>query len=509
VLLSAVSLTKTFDGVQALGGLSFELLAGEVHALVGENGAGKTTFVRIVTGAERADGGSLAIDGADVAFATPAEARARGIAAIHQQPALFPDLSVAENIALSVERGAPWSRVSWRRRDRDSRALLERLGASIDPSRLVDTLTLPEQQLVEIAKVVGAEARIVLMDEPTSALTGREVDRLFAVIDRLRAAGAGIIYISHRLEEIRRIADRVTVIRDGRTAASGLDAVTPDDEIIRLMVGRAVEAVPAGPAGLDGGRLADVALEVRGLSARASGLADISFSVRRGEVLGVAGLVGSGRTELAEIVFGLRPSDGGEVWIRGARTRIRSPGEAIQAGLAYVPEDRRRHGVIADFDVAANTSLASLDRLAPAGFIRRGAERELAERYVRRFNIRTPSVGSAVGHLSGGNQQKVALARWLATSPSVLMLDEPTQGVDVGAKAEIHGLIRDLAAEGLAVVMISSDLSEVLRLSDRVLVMRRGRVSGILGRDDATTATVMTLAVGPAPKEPALGNAQP
>jgi rhamnose transport system ATP-binding protein len=507
--LSAVSLTRSFDGVQALRDLSFELLAGEVHALVGENGAGKTTFVRIVTGAERADGGSLAVDGADVAFATPAEARARGIAAIYQQPALFPDLSVAENIALPVERGAPWSRVSWRRRDRDSRALLERLGASIDPSRLVDTLSLPEQQLVEIAKAVGAEARILLMDEPTSALTGREVDRLFAVIHRLRAAGAGIIYISHRLEEIRRIADRVTVIRDGRTVASGLDAVTPDGEIIRLMVGRDVEAVPAGLGERDGGRAGDVALEIRGLSGRASGLADVSFSVRRGEILGVAGLVGSGRTELAETVFGLRPQDAGEVWIRGARTRIRSPAEAIQAGLAYVPEDRRRHGVIADFDVAANTGLASLGRLASAGFIRRRAERDLAEQYVRRFNIRTPSVDSAVGHLSGGNQQKVALARWLATSPSVLILDEPTQGVDVGAKAEIHVLIRELAAEGLAVVMISSDLSEVLQLSDRVLVMRRGRVSGILGRDEATTATVMTLAVGPAPNEPSLADAQP
>jgi rhamnose transport system ATP-binding protein len=501
-LLHASSLTRSFAGVHALSDLSFELRRGEVHALVGENGAGKTTFVRIVTGAETADGGSLAIDGRGVVFRTPAEARAQGIAAIYQQPALFPDLSVAENITLPVERGAPWSHVSWRRRYDDSRALLERLGASLDPARLVETLSLPEQQLVEIAKAVGADARILLMDEPTSALTTREVDRLFAVIDRLRGTGAGVIYISHRLEEIRRVADRVTVIRDGRTVRSDLDPRTPHDELIRLMVGRDIEPAPSRAHELAGGQAGELALEVRGLSASASGLADISFAVRRGEVLGIAGLVGSGRTELAETLFGLRPRDGGEVRIGGMAAPLRSPAQAIRAGVAYVPEDRRRHGVIAEFDVAANTSLASLDRLATAGFVRRQAERDLAADYVRRFNIRTPSVRSAVGNLSGGNQQKVALARWLATRPSVLILDEPTQGVDVGAKAEIHRLIRKLAAEGLAVIVISSDLSEILLLADQVLVMRRGRTAGMVGRADATTESVMSLALGAAAAEP-------
>jgi rhamnose transport system ATP-binding protein len=491
VLLSTIALTKAYDGVQALRGLSFDLAPGEVHALVGENGAGKSTFVRIVTGAEVPDDGTLTIDGREVAFAAPADARALGIAAIYQQPALFPDLSVAENIALPLERGRFWSRVSWAERRRRARALLDRLGAGIDPSRLVETLSLPEQQLVEIAKAVGANARILLMDEPTAALAGREVDRLFGVVDRLRAAGAGIVYISHRLDEIRQIADRVTVIRDGRTAAADLDPATPEEEIIRLMVGRGVET-----SVLPGTHRGEVAIGVSGLTSRAAGLSGISFEVRCGEILGIAGLVGSGRTALAETLFGLRPRDAGDIRVRAGQIDIQSPDEAIRAGIAYVPEDRRRHGVIADLDVAANTGLASLARLAPRGWLRPQAERALADEYVRRFGIRTASVRAAVGTLSGGNQQKVALARWLATSPSVLMLDEPTQGVDVGAKAEIHALIRELAAGGLAVLMISSDLPEILRLSHRVLVMRRGRVAGALRREEASSDRVMALAVG-------------
>ncbi len=502
MLLRATSLAKTFPGVQALRDLSFELRAGEVHALVGENGAGKSTFVRILTGAETPDSGALTIDDTEAVFERPADAGRRGIAAIYQQPALFPDLSVAENIALPTERGRAWSRVSWPERARQSRRLLERLGASIDPSRLVQTLSLPEQQLVEIAKAIGADARILLMDEPTASLTSREVDRLFTVIDRLRSGGTGIIYISHRLEEVRRIADRVTIIRDGSTVASDIDPATPSRDIVHLMVGRAVDTADRASA-----QIGSEALEVRGLSSRSSGLADVTFSVGRGEVVGVAGLVGSGRTELAETLFGLRPRDTGQIAIGGRPVEIRSPREAIRAGLAYVPEDRRRHGVIADFDVASNTGLASLDRLAPRGWLHRQAERNLAEGYVRRFNIRTPSVRSVVATLSGGNQQKVALARWLATSPAVLMLDEPTQGVDVGAKVEIHRLIRELAADGLAVMLISSDLSEILLLSDRILVMQRGRASGILRRDEATTEAVMTLALNPSTDRPVASTA--
>ncbi len=490
-LLVASQLEKSFPGVRALAGLSLELAAGEVHALVGENGAGKSTFVRIITGAETADAGSLTIDGALVSFSAPADARACGIAAIYQHPALFPDLSVAENIALPVEVGRPWSRVNWSRRVAESRALLDRLGAAIDVRRRVETLSLPEQQLVEIAKAVGANARILLMDEPTAALTDPEVDRLFAVIGKLRASGAGVLYISHRLDEVRRIANRVTVIRDGQTVASGLAADTNPSEIIRLMVGRAVEHVPGVSSRSNQG----VALEVRGLSSASAGVTDISFSACAGEILGVAGLVGSGRTELAETLFGLRPAEAGEIYVRGARHEFRSPSEAVSAGLAYVPEDRRRHGVIADLSVAANTSLASLGRVSSSGFVKRQAERDLASAYISRFGIRTPSTDTAVGLLSGGNQQKVALARWLATSPSILILDEPTQGVDVGAKAEIHALMRDLVAGGLAIVMISSDLPEILAMSDRVLVMRRGTSSGVLERSDASAEAILALAV--------------
>ena len=490
-LLAASHLEKFFAGVHALAGLSFELEAGEVHALVGENGAGKSTFVRIITGAEHADAGSLTIDGTPVSFGSPGDARARGIAAIYQQPALFPDLTVAENIALSSERRRAWSIVDWTQRFDESRALLVELGAAIDVRRRVETLSLPEQQLVEIAKAVGAHARILLMDEPTASLTEPDVDRLFAVIRTLRASGAGILYISHRLDEVRRIADRVTVIRDGRTVASGLGAETPPADIIRLMVGRAVEPMPAPREASHGIPV----LEVRGLSSVAAGVTDISFSVHAGEILGVSGLVGSGRTELAETLFGLRLAEAGDVYLNGARQAFRSPADAVRAGLAYVPEDRRRHGVVSDLSVAANTSLASLDRVASAGFVNRQAERRLAAEYIDRFAIRTPSPETDVGSLSGGNQQKVALARWLATTPSVLILDEPTQGVDVGAKAEIHALMRELAAHGLAIVMISSDLPEILAMSDRVLVMRRGTCSGVLDRDAANAEAVLTLAV--------------
>lgn len=490
-LLVASHLEKSFAGVRALRGLSFELAAGEVHALVGENGAGKSTFVRIITGAESPDGGTLEIDGTPVEFTTPADARARGIAAIYQHPALFPDLTVAENIALPVERGRPWSRVDWTRRFDDSRAALDRLGAAIDVRRLVATLSLPEQQLVEIAKAVSANARLLLMDEPTAALTDLEVERLFAVIARLRASGAAILYISHRLDEVRRIADRVTVIRDGATVAARLAPDTSANDIVRLMAGRFVAAAPPDSSRERG----QVLLDVRHLSSAAAGVSDVSFEAAAGEILGIAGLVGSGRTELAETIFGLRPISSGDVFVSGARCTFRTPADAVKAGVAYVPEDRRRHGVLADFSVSENTSLAALHRVSSSGLVSRDAERDLASEYVSRFGIRTSSTDTPVGLLSGGNQQKVSLARWLATRPRILILDEPTQGVDVGAKSEIHALVGQLAAEGLAIVLISSDLPEILAMSDRVLVMRRGSVAGVLDRADATSEAVLALAV--------------
>jgi rhamnose transport system ATP-binding protein len=491
VLLQASAISKSFAGVRALRSVSFDLRAGEVHALVGENGAGKSTLIKVITGAETPDSGTLLVGGRPIAHMDPATSRALGIAAIYQQPALFPDLTVAENIALSLERGGSWRRIDWKGRWQQAAALLDRVSASIDPGRLVESLSMPEQQLVEIAKAVGVDAKIVIMDEPTAALTEREVDSLFRVIRVLRRAGSGIIYISHRLEEVFAVADRITVLRDGETVTTSDAANVTRPELIRMMVGRELTAVfPKRPVAIG-----SVALEVRELSNRAAGVRDVSFTVRRGEILGLAGLVGSGRTQLAETLFGLTPADGGEILVHGARVEVASPADAIGAGIGYVPEDRRRHGVVLELDVAANTSLANLEKLSRRGLLDRDAERRAAQSYVDRFRIKTPSVYAETGTLSGGNQQKVALARWLATSPSVLILDEPTQGVDVGSKAEIHALIQELAEQGLAIVMISSELPEILGMSDRVGVMHAGTIRRVLAREEATQSAVFSLAL--------------
>jgi len=490
-LLEAASITKSFAGVRALAGVSFDVRAGEVHALVGENGAGKSTLIKIMTGAETADSGTVAVGDTIVRQMDPHTSRALGIAAIYQQPALFPHLTIAENIALTLESGHAWRRIDWMARRRNAAELLARIGSSLDPERLVETLTMPEQQLIEIAKAIGADARVLIMDEPTAALGPREVESLFGVIRRLRESGVGIIYISHRLEEVFAIADRITVLRDGRTVATRAKGEIDRAELIRLMVGRELAAeYPASQA-----KAGDVVLELDRVSNRATGVHDVSLSVKAGEILGLAGLVGSGRTQLAEIVFGLEPADGGEIRIRGTSRRIGSPQQAIAAGIAYVPEDRRRHGVVLEMSVAENASLANLAAVSAGGLINGRTERQQAERAVSQLQIKTPSVDADVASLSGGNQQKVALARWLATSPSVLILDEPTQGVDVGSKAEIHRLIRDLAGRGLAVLMISSELPEVLGMSDRIAVMHAGTIAGVLSRDEATQDRIAALAL--------------
>ena len=492
VLIEASGITKSFAGVRALRDVSFELRAGEVHALIGENGAGKSTLIRIVTGAERADGGVLRVAGTQVPHLDPHQARMLGIAAIYQQPSLFAHLTVAENIAFGHEEARPWARVRWAGRRGRAAELLDRIGAPIDPDRLVDSLSMPEQQMVEIARALGASARVVIMDEPTASLSTREVERLFAAIARLRAARAGVIYISHRLEEIGAIADRITVLRDGATIATREADTVDRSELIRLMVGRELAAVfpkRAVPAG-------DVVLEVRGLAHRGSGIHDVSFSVRAGEILGIAGLVGSGRTQLAEVLFGLAPADGGEILLKGHAVRIASPADAVQHGIGYVPEDRRQHGVVLEMSIAANASLASLGAVARHGLIDTAAEARSAERHVEQLRIKTPGVATEAGALSGGNQQKVALARWLSIQPAVLILDEPTQGVDVGSKAEIHGLMQTLAERGLAIIMISSELPEVLGMSDRVAVMHAGTIRRILPRADATQDRIMEEAFG-------------
>jgi len=490
-LLEASSITKSFAGVRALKGVSFDLRAGEVHALVGENGAGKSTLIKIITGAETPDLGTVVVAGRAVRHMDPGRSRALGIAAIYQQPSLFPDLTVAENIAMALETGSPWRRLDWKVRRRRAAELLGRIGAAIDPNRLVETLSMPEQQIVEIAKAIGADAKIVIMDEPTASLTAREVESLFRVIALLGSHGVGIIYISHRLEEVFAIADRITVLRDGETVATRPRSEVDRAELIRMMVGRELAAVfPKREV-----PLGDVALDVRHVSNRATGVDDVSLSVRRGEILGLAGLVGSGRTQLAETLFGLTPADSGEILVHGTPLRITSPQDAIGAGIGYVPEDRRQHGVVLEMSVASNASLASLQAVSRRGLIDRTREHASAERYVDQFRIKTPSVSVDVGTLSGGNQQKVALARWLSTNPSILILDEPTQGVDVGSKAEIHGLMQTLVEQGLAIVMISSELPEILGMSDRIAVMRAGTIRGVLDRANATPSTILALAL--------------
>ena len=491
-LLDATAIAKSFAGVQALKGVSFELRAGEVHALLGENGAGKSTLIKVITGAEKPDSGSLTVDGHPVLHNSPAAARALGIAAVYQQPALFPDLTVEENIALALESAGVWRRSDWRARRRQARELLERCGADIAPERTVSTLSMPEQQLVEIAKAIGARARILILDEPTASLTDREVERLFRVIGGLRSEGAGIVYISHRLDEVAVIADRVTVLRDGQNVATRDVKDVDRAELVRLMVGRDIQAifpkrdVPMG----------EIALDVVKLGCRAAGIHDVTFTVRRGEILGIAGLVGSGRTQLAETLFGLTPCDEGAISLHDDIMRIGSPAEAIRMKLGYLPEDRRQHGVVMEMPVAANISLANLDAVSRHGLIDQALEGSLARSYVERLRIKTPSVHTETGSLSGGNQQKVAVARWLAIAPEVLILDEPTQGVDIGSKSEIHQIMVDLAEQGMAIVMISSELPEILGMSDRIAVMHGGTIAGILSRAEATQEKVLALALG-------------
>ena len=493
-LLKAESISKSFSGVHALRDVSFELQAGEVHAVIGENGAGKSTLIRILAGAFAPDGGHIEIDGRVIERNDPLTAKENGIAAIYQQPALFPDLTVAENIAIGLERGGLWRRVDWRARCRNAAELLARIEARIDPETLVGDLVLAEQQMVEIARALGANAKVLILDEPTPSLTHREVENLFRIIRSLRERGVAMIYISHRLEELEAIADRVTVLRDGAHIGTHPMAELNRESLIRMMVGRELSAVfpkRAAPIG-------ETRLEARGVSSRAAGIRNVSLTLRAGEIVGIAGLVGSGRTQFAEVLFGLTPADSGQILINGQEVRIDTPRRAIDLGIGHVPEDRRRHGLIMPMPVAANTTLADLRAVSHRGMLDFAAEKTVAARFVERLGVKTASVQSVVDTLSGGNQQKVAVGRWLAAKPSILILDEPTQGVDVGAKSEIHALLCDLAEQGLAILMISSELPEILGMSDRIAVMHAGTIAGILDRGEATQEKILALALGTA-----------
>ena len=495
VLLMAMrGMTKRFPGVLALDGVDFGVRAGEVMALVGENGAGKSTLLKILAGAYRCDGGTVLLDGEPVDISSPRASQQHAIAVIHQELNLAEHLSVAENIFVGREPRNRLGLVDFARMRSASTEVLAELGVDIDPRAAVSTLSLARKQMVEIAKALSLDARLVVMDEPTSALTENEVLVLLELVRRLRERGVAVVYVSHRLREVFAIADRITVLRDGRLACPVLLTTdTTPDAVVSRMVGRELTAIfgehPDHKIGTT------PILSVRGLAC-APRVRDVSFDLFPGEILGVAGLVGAGRSESVRAIFGVDRMQAGEVHFDGRPVRWRSPREAIAAGVGLVPEDRKGQALFLGLSVRVNIAAACSALVSRAGVLRRGAERKVAADHSRELRLRATAIEVAAGTLSGGNQQKVVLARWLALRPRVLLLDEPTRGVDIGAKAEIYRLIREIAARGVAVLMISSELPEVLGMSDRILVLREGRVAGVLAGRGTDERTVMALATG-------------
>jgi ribose transport system ATP-binding protein len=489
-LLQMRGICKRFPGVVALDGVDFDLRRGEVHVLLGENGAGKSTLMKILSGACARDAGEILIDGRPAALGSPREAQALGISTIYQEFNLVPHLTAADNIFLGREpvRGPGVIRGS--ALVAEAGRLLEMLGTRIDPRAPVTTLGVAEQQMVEVAKALSLDARIIIMDEPTSALTESEIDELFAAIGRLTTRGVAIIYISHRMEELARIGQRATVLRDGRYIDTRpLPAPVPD--LVRLMADRDVSEHYPAPTR----RRGEVILSVENVS-RGRRLRDVSFTLHRGEILGVAGLLGAGRTELARVIAGADVADSGQIAFRGHVARLRTPADAIRAGVGLVPEDRKRHGLVLGQSVSANLSLPQLPRLCTAGVVDRKRERSLADRWIGELRVKTPGPATRVLTLSGGNQQKVVLGKWLASGAEVLIVDEPTRGIDVAAKMEIYTLLDRLAADGAGILMISSDLPEVLGMSDRVMVLYQGRVQAVLDAAGATQQRVLHAALG-------------
>jgi ribose transport system ATP-binding protein len=486
------AITKSFPGVRALDGVSFEVARGEVHALVGENGAGKSTLMKILAGAYIADSGTIDVDGQRATIDGPKAAERLGIGMIYQEFNLVPDLGVIENIVLGIEptRGLFLDQKAATAR---ATAVLVELGITLPLDRPARRLSVAEQQLTEIAKALVRHARLIVMDEPTAALTDRETDALFALIAKLKAQGVAFVYISHRLEELPRIADRITVLRDGRAVETRLASAMPPDEMIRLMVGRALEAhfPDLPPVASD----AVVRLAVRDLRA-ASNVNGVSFEVHAGEIVGLAGLVGAGRTEIVRAIAGADVATGGEIAVDGHPVTVRSPHGAIQAGIAFITEDRKAQGLVLGMTVRENTTLAHLASYSQGPFINHAAEVAITNEEIAELRIRTPSSEQAVKNLSGGNQQKVVLAKWLTGDAHVFLFDEPTRGVDVGAKAEIYTLMLQLLARGAGIVMVSSELPEVLGLSHRILVIRDGKIAAEFSRADATPAAVIAVAAG-------------
>lgn len=489
-ILQMKHISKRFDTTQALDDVSLDLYPGEIHALMGENGAGKSTLIKIMTGVYHPDEGQILLDGKPIRVGNSVEAQAYGIAAIYQEPMIFPDLNVAENIFITHRSRGPF--VNWNKMFREAEDILAQLDVKLDVRMPARGLTLAAQQTVEIAKAISLKVRVLVMDEPTSSLSAHEVAQLFSLTRRLRDQGVSVLFISHRMEEVFEIADRVTIFRDGKRISTQPRAQVTPEGAIRDMVGRKIEEFFAKSKAQRG----DLLISVHGLS-KANTFSDINFEVYRGEVLGLAGLIGSRRTDVGLALFGIEPADSGEIIFQGKPARIRSPEQALQLGIAYATEDRLRVGLTMPMSIATNITLPMLrEYLSALGLVKRSAEEATAEQFRQRLSIRAPSVHTPVNQLSGGNQQKVMLSKWLNTRPQVLILDEPTRGIDVGAKAEVHHIINDLAAQGLGIILISSDMPEIMAMSDRILVMREGKQMGIFSRAEATQEKVLAAAMG-------------
>ena len=493
VALELTRVVKSFGPVVALRSGSLRLRSGSIHALIGENGAGKSTLVKIIAGLYRRDSGDFLLEGESVDFTSTAQSKAAGIAVIYQEPTLFPDLSVTENIFMGRQPTGRLGRIDRKAMRDEAAQIFQRLGVGLDPERITEGLSIADQQIIEIAKAISLDARVLIMDEPTAALSGVEVELLFAVARSLRDEGRALLFISHRFDEVFALCDTVTVMRDGAYVETTPLAETTVDDLVRQMVGRDVtELYPKLPSDVG-----EVVLSVEGLTRRGV-FSDVSFDLRAGEIVGLAGLVGAGRSEVARAIFGVDSYESGSVILHGASLPKGNPQKATARGIALVPEDRRRQGLVLDDGVSRNVTLAIRSKLAKWGLIWNGLENAAARVWASRLEVKTAALDAETGTLSGGNQQKVVIGKWLATEPTVLIVDEPTRGIDVGTKSEVHRLLSELAQQGLAILMISSELPEVLGMADRVLVMREGRLTGQFTRAEATPEAVMFAATADA-----------
>jgi rhamnose transport system ATP-binding protein len=489
-LLSARGISKQFAGVEVLSDVDLDLMPGEIHALVGENGAGKSTFAKILAGVHRLTRGTMNLNSQLVDISTPMAAQQLGITLIHQEPISFPDLSVAENLVLGRQDGSSLARVPWTKLTQDARALMDLLGVAIDVTAPMRGLSIADQQMVEIARSLASDSRLIIMDEPTAPLTPKEVATLFTIARKLRDEGRTIVFISHRLEEVRALCDRVTVFRDGQKVATERVETFDDAAIIRAMIGRSLKEYMHKQRATIG----EVVLKVEKLTLPGK-FKDISFEVKKGEIVGLGGLVGAGRTDVARAIFGIAPAASGIIEVNGTSVMIADPTQAIALGMAFVPEDRAKAGIFRSLPVEQNITAAIPDKIAPGTFIQRDLEKNFAIDSVNKLRIRLATLSQQIGELSGGNQQKTILARWLLTDPSILILDEPTRGIDIGVKAEFYDIIGELAAGGRAILLISSELPELLALCDRVLVMSEGRLTADLPRGIASQEAIMQAAV--------------